>query len=95
MLMKQAAQEDFDHAFYFIEKLWDYNTYDKDKTKEVYDEILRDSNSFAFFILNDDGDYCGFVMEAFLIHSGCRERPVIWRALSLMRNIEEKGMAGQ
>ncbi|WP_455719484.1 GNAT family N-acetyltransferase [Agathobacter sp.] len=65
MLMKQAAKEDFDHAFYFIERLWDYNTYDKDKTKEVYNEILSDSNSFAFFILNDEGDYCGFCHGSF------------------------------
>lgn len=65
MVIKQAANEDFDQAFYFIEKLWDYNTYDKEQTKKVYDEILNDSNSFAFFIQNDEGDACGFCHGSF------------------------------
>ena len=32
MKFKKATMEDFDAAFDFIEKLWSYNTYDKDES---------------------------------------------------------------
>ena len=39
---------DFDGLDY-IEKLWTYNTYDKEVIRKVYADVLADENSFAFF----------------------------------------------
>ena len=36
MKIKNAAIEDFDIAYEYIRKLWDYNTYDYHATKKVY-----------------------------------------------------------
>ena len=49
MEFKTATMADFDVAFDYIEKLWDYNTYDKDVIRKVYADVLADENSFAFF----------------------------------------------
>lgn len=65
MLIKMATEEEFVHAFSFIEKLWDYNTYDKEQVKKVYDTVLADGNSFAFFLLNEKEEYCGFCHGSF------------------------------
>lgn len=46
-------------AFSFIEKLWTYNLYDRTETKKVYQNILGDKNSFAFFVM-EEGNYKGF-----------------------------------
>ena len=54
-----ASQADFDTAYEFIEALWTYNTYDKEKVKKVYEEVIQDKNSFVFF-LYDDGECKGF-----------------------------------
>ena len=59
MKIKNAAIEDFDIAYEYIRKLWDYNTYDYNATKEVYEKVLEDENSFAFFAVEDDGTYHG------------------------------------
>ena len=50
MITKQATKQEFEQAFYFIERLWDYNVYDKEAVRNVYKEILADENSFAFFL---------------------------------------------
>ena len=60
MKFKDATMEDYDVAFDYIVKLWTYNTYDKDEIREVYREVLADENSFAFFLMDDDGRYHGF-----------------------------------
>lgn len=60
MYMKKAEMTDFDIAFDYIEKLWTYNKYEKEITREVYEEVLGDPNSFAFFIMDDAGGYHGF-----------------------------------
>ena len=52
MVIKQATEQDFAYAFSFIEKLWDYNVYDKEIVKSVYKEVLADDKSFAFFCKN-------------------------------------------
>lgn len=65
MLIKMATEEEFGHAFSFIEKLWDYKTYNEEKIKMVYDEVLADDNSFAFFLLNEKEEYCGFCHGSF------------------------------
>ena len=57
MKFKDATMEDYDVAFDYIVKLWTYNTYDKDEIREVYREVLADENSFAFFLMDDDGRY--------------------------------------
>ena len=59
MKIKNAAIEDFDIAYEYIRKLWDYNTYDYNATKEVYEKVLEDENSFAFFAVEEDGTYHG------------------------------------
>lgn len=59
MEMKQAELSDFDIAFAYIQKLWTYNRYDRQTVYEVYQKVLSDENSFAFFVL-DEGAYRGF-----------------------------------
>ena len=59
MYIKKAGPEDFPIAFEFIEKLWTYNTYDRETTQQIYEEVISDSNSFAFFLIDDD-IYRGF-----------------------------------
>ena len=60
MKIKNATIKDFDTAYEYIKKLWDYNTYDYETTKEVYKKVLQDENSFAFFAIEDDGTFYGF-----------------------------------
>lgn len=50
MEIRNATMEDFDIAFDYIEKLWTYNTYDKDVIRKVYKEVLENDNDFAFFL---------------------------------------------
>lgn len=64
MEIKTASLEDFDIAFDYIEKLWTYNTYDKEVIRKIYQTILSDENSFAFFVLEGDR-YCGFCHGAY------------------------------
>ncbi len=56
---KKAAEEDFTEAFDFIRSLWDYNAYEESATKKVYDSVIQNPDSFAFFLLDDD-EYAGF-----------------------------------
>lgn len=49
MEFKNATMDDFDVAFDYIEKLWTYNTYDKEVIRQVYADVINDPNSFAFF----------------------------------------------
>ena len=51
MEFKTATMADFDVAFDYIEKLWTYNTYDKEVIRKVYADVLADENSFAFFLM--------------------------------------------
>ena len=60
MKIKNATIKDFDTAYEYIKKLWDYNTYDYETTKEVYEKVLQDENSFAFFAIEDDGTFANF-----------------------------------
>ena len=60
MVFKNASMDDFDVAFDYIEKLWTYNTYDKEVIREVYEEVINDENSFAFFLMDEEGNYHGF-----------------------------------
>ena len=64
MEFKTATMADFDVAFDYIEKLWDYNTYDKDVIRKVYADVLADENSFAFFLMDCD-TYHGFCHGAY------------------------------
>lgn len=59
MEFKKATMEDFDQAFYYIERLWTYNTYDRDTIRKVYEEVIDDDNSFAFFCM-EGTEYHGF-----------------------------------
>lgn len=40
MTIKEATSMDFDKAFDFIEKLWEYNTYDKEAIRNIYEAVL-------------------------------------------------------
>ena len=70
MEFKTATMADFDVAFDYIEKLWTYNTYDKEVIRKVYADVLADENSFAFFLM--DGDtYTASVTGRISTPSGC------------------------
>lgn len=64
MITKQATKQEFEQAFYFIERLWDYNVYDKEAVRNVYKEILADENSFAFSCVTKTESIAVFAMEA-------------------------------
>jgi GNAT superfamily N-acetyltransferase len=64
MEIRNATPEDFDLAFDYIEKLWTYNTYDRDAIRAVYTNVLENSNDFAFFIY-DNGKPMGFCHGTF------------------------------
>ncbi|MEG1583983.1 MAG: GNAT family N-acetyltransferase [Anaerovorax sp.] len=64
MLIREATMEDFDIVFDYVEKLWTYNTYDKDVIKKVYQEVLAGENDFAY-LLFDEGKPVGFCHGAF------------------------------
>ncbi|MGI6118697.1 MAG: GNAT family N-acetyltransferase [Bilifractor sp.] len=59
MEFRRAAPEDFPEAMKFIRALWDYNTYEEGPTRDVYEEVLQNPHSFAFFLI-DHGEYVGF-----------------------------------
>ncbi len=54
MEIRKATAEDFDIVFDFIEKLWTYNTYDREEIRKVYMDVIDDECSFAF-LLWDEG----------------------------------------
>lgn len=60
MQIKNATLADFDQAFHFIQKLWSYNRYDRSLTLEVYERVLAKEDTFAFFLLDEEGNYIGF-----------------------------------
>lgn len=60
MHIKNAEQKEFDIAFDYIERLWTYNTYDRDEMKKVYEDVLANENSFVFFLVDEEGGYHGF-----------------------------------
>ena len=60
MKIKIATIKDFDTAYEYIKNLWDYTTYAYETTKEVYEKVLQDENSFAFFAIEEDGTFHGF-----------------------------------
>ena len=64
MKFKKATMEDFDAAFDFIEKLWSYNTYDKDEIKDIYRQVIDDPACSVFFAV-ENGQYRGFCHCAF------------------------------
>lgn len=53
-MVRNATPEDFDMAFEYIEKLWDYNTYNKDAIRQVYLDALENKNNFAFFLFDGE-----------------------------------------
>ena len=58
--IKKAEQSDFDTAFSYIQRLWDYNTYSREEVWKLYCEVLEDKNSFFFFAVDEEGMYHGF-----------------------------------
>ena len=75
MKIKNATIKDFDTAYEYIKKLWDYNTYDYETTKEVYEKVLQDENSFAFFAIEDMDS----AMEIIFRPSGCQGLPAMYQ----------------
>lgn len=60
MIIKPAQAEDFSQAFEYIQKIWTYNVYEEAPTHSVYEEVLSDPDSFAFFLMDENGGYHGF-----------------------------------
>ena len=60
MKIKNATIKDFDTAYEYIKKLWDYNTCDYETTKEAYEKVLQAENSFEFIAIQDAGTFHGF-----------------------------------
>ena len=54
MEFKTATMDDFDVAFDYIEKLWDYNTYDKEVIRKGYRAVLADGDSLALCLMGGD-----------------------------------------
>ena len=57
MEFKTATMADFDVAFDYIEKLWTYNTYDKEVIRKVYADVLWLSGMTCYvssIITNED-----------------------------------------
>ena len=65
MRFQNAVMADFDTAFDFIEKLWTYNSYDREEIRHAYAEVLADPASFAFFLMDEDGHALGFCHGVF------------------------------
>lgn len=59
MTFKTASIDDFDIAFNFCKQLWTNNNFDRSQILNVYQEVINDPESFAFFIV-DNGEYKGF-----------------------------------
>ncbi len=62
--IRNCMPEDFDLVYDYVEKLWTYNTYDRDTIFKVYHEVLENENDFAF-LLFDEGLPVGFCHGAF------------------------------
>ncbi|MDR2891711.1 MAG: GNAT family N-acetyltransferase [Deltaproteobacteria bacterium] len=62
--IRNAGMEEFDLAFDYIEKLWAYNTYDKDTVRKVYKQVIENDDNFIFFLF-DDGQPIGFCHGAY------------------------------
>lgn len=62
--IRNCTMEDFEQAFDIIEKLWTYNTYDRDTILKVYKEVLENPNDFAY-LLYDEGEIVGFCHGTF------------------------------
>lgn len=55
-VIRNATMDDYDIVFTFIEKLWTYNTYDKNAIREVYQEVLESADTFAFLLFDGDAE---------------------------------------
>lgn len=62
---KDAEPEDYDAALSLIRQLWTYNTYDREELLPVYQRVLREKDSFAFFLLDGEEHVLGFCHGAF------------------------------
>ena len=78
MKIKNATIKDFDTAYEYIKKLWDYNTYDYETTKEVYKKVLQDENSLHF-CHRRRWNFYGFCMEIIFRPSGCQGLPAMYQ----------------
>ena len=54
MVIRNAADDDFDLAFDYIVNLWTYNNYDKEIIRDVYRNVLKNKNDFAFFLFENE-----------------------------------------
>lgn len=79
MKIKNATIKDFDTAYEYIKKLWDYNTYDYETTKEVYEKVLQDENSFAFLQQKMMELFMDSAMEIIFRPSGCQGLPAMYQ----------------
>ena len=73
MKIKNATIKDFDTAYEYIKKLWDYNTYDYETTKEVYEKVLH------FFQQKTMELFMDSAMEIIFRPSGCQGLPAMYQ----------------
>lgn len=80
MKIKNATIKDFDTAYEYIKKLWDYNTYDYETTKKVFEKVLQDENSFAFSQQKTMEPIMDSATEIIFRPSGCQGLPAMYQA---------------
>ena len=59
MIIRNAKIEDFTNVFELVKVLWDYNTYEFNRTYEIYSKILYGDNTFAY-VVEKDNEIIGF-----------------------------------
>ncbi len=59
MIFLKAEPEDFDRIFHYIRNLWDYNHYEYNTTRCLYEQILSDPHTYIFLI-EDHSEVHGF-----------------------------------
>ena len=60
MKIKNATIKDFDTAYEYIKKLWDYNTYDYETNQRSLRKSTTRRKQFCIFAIEDDGTFHGF-----------------------------------
>lgn len=54
MKIRNAGLEDFDIVFDYVEKLWSYNSYNKEEIWAVYKKAIEEDNTFAFLLFDEE-----------------------------------------
>ena len=108
MEIRKAAAEDFDIVFDFIEKLWTYNTYDREEIRKVYMDVINDERSFAFLLWDEGicrgmchGDYFNTFwmsgltcyVSSLITREEDRGKDMVWHFWIMQRSLQSRGDA--